>query len=383
MTGYHRKKHAVVSPSGESSTIIALEGVKVPSGDAKLTVGEVAKLTGIPATTLRHYDKIGLLCPARSGENVANNRKLYDADDLERLQAIVTLSAYQFDLDEIRQVLDEGADLHELMSAKLAQLKRQETRLRNLIQFAKFVENADTELIEGLACGPFELDELANLARTTPLYSAAIEKLERLSVEEPAAMFAELDAIIGRFISLEESDGFAGLEAVIERFFTWWSANVAPIDEIGFLGFWAIFEDHGLIAERVEEVGDAGDAGFLQMDAFYVSMKRMTDQAGPLIAEISQLANEDVVVALEKTGALVGVIAGEMLGTQAPTSFEHEALTDLAFAITTYLCDILQDEELRAYLELEGDLAFGLDDALNTLRALELFEVSDAGDAAH
>lgn len=44
MAGYHRKKSIVESCVGEKSVIIAAENIKVPSGDVRLTVGEVERL---------------------------------------------------------------------------------------------------------------------------------------------------------------------------------------------------------------------------------------------------------------------------------------------------------------------------------------------------
>ena len=63
-------------------------------GGRLMTAGEVARLTDVSARTLQHYDDIGLLCPRRSGEGVANNRKLYDEGDIDRLGRIIALKEY-------------------------------------------------------------------------------------------------------------------------------------------------------------------------------------------------------------------------------------------------------------------------------------------------
>lgn len=47
-----------------------------------MTAGQVSKLTGVTTRALQHYDEKGLLCPRRSGEGVANNRKLYSPEDV-------------------------------------------------------------------------------------------------------------------------------------------------------------------------------------------------------------------------------------------------------------------------------------------------------------
>ena len=53
-----------------------------------MTAGQVSKLTGVTTRALQHYDEKGLLCPRRSGEGVANNRKLYSPEDVDRLNQI-------------------------------------------------------------------------------------------------------------------------------------------------------------------------------------------------------------------------------------------------------------------------------------------------------
>lgn len=86
----------------------AAESWRSAVGEDLLTRSEVEKLTGVTIRALEHYEKQGLLCPKRTGENVANNRRLYDEGDLERLKRIVVLAEYGLELAQIREVLDEG-----------------------------------------------------------------------------------------------------------------------------------------------------------------------------------------------------------------------------------------------------------------------------------
>ena len=177
MAGYRRIKNAVAAENGEASIIIGQEGLKVPlavanlaagssakcaddhnarlapNNEEKLTAGQVTKLTGVPASKLRHYEEKGLLTPECTGKGVSNNRRLYGVQDLERLQAVLTLAEYEFGLSEIKQILDdESIDLYGAIARKLEELQRKEARLRALILFAKFVDMTDdADLIEGLA----------------------------------------------------------------------------------------------------------------------------------------------------------------------------------------------------------------------------------------
>jgi MerR family transcriptional regulator/heat shock protein HspR len=47
-----------------------------------------AELVGVHAQTLRHYERVGLVVPARSNGNI----RLYSQRDVERLTAIVLLT---------------------------------------------------------------------------------------------------------------------------------------------------------------------------------------------------------------------------------------------------------------------------------------------------
>ncbi|CAM4262057.1 MerR family transcriptional regulator [Saccharibacillus endophyticus] len=70
---------------------------------ALLTVHEVVNITGTTARTLHHYDRIGLLKPAKVKEN---GYRLYDRANLERLQIILFLKETGLRLEDIAIVLE-------------------------------------------------------------------------------------------------------------------------------------------------------------------------------------------------------------------------------------------------------------------------------------
>lgn len=84
------------------------------------SIAEVARMSGVTARTLRHYDDIGLLAPARVG---ANGYRYYDEEQLLRLQQILVLREFGLSLAEIAESVDSEPDT-------LAALKRQYMRLR-------------------------------------------------------------------------------------------------------------------------------------------------------------------------------------------------------------------------------------------------------------
>lgn len=91
-----------------------------------LKIGEFARLANVPIKTLRYYDDLGLITPARVG--VATGYRYYTADQLPRLNRLLALKDLGFSLEQIAIVLDEGVS-HEQLRGMLV-LKRAETEHR-------------------------------------------------------------------------------------------------------------------------------------------------------------------------------------------------------------------------------------------------------------
>lgn len=65
-------------------------------------IKELSERTNLPAKTIRYYEEIRLLPPARRGDN---QYRLYDEPDVERLRFIKSARALDFTLQEIAQIL--------------------------------------------------------------------------------------------------------------------------------------------------------------------------------------------------------------------------------------------------------------------------------------
>lgn len=103
-------------------------------------IAEVARISGVTARTLRHYDEIGLLPPARIG---ANGRRHYEERQLLQLQQILVLRALGVGLVEIGRVLAEQVDELEALRGHHRQLLAERDRLDTL---AATVARTITEL---------------------------------------------------------------------------------------------------------------------------------------------------------------------------------------------------------------------------------------------
>ena len=93
-------------------------------------VKEAAQLSGVSVKTLHHYDKIGLLVPAKS----ENGYRTYSQADLERLQVILYYKYLGFSLEKIAELLSQ--DDHALLPHLVRQLdclEQERDRLDTLI----------------------------------------------------------------------------------------------------------------------------------------------------------------------------------------------------------------------------------------------------------
>jgi DNA-binding transcriptional MerR regulator len=122
------------------------------------TVRQLAELAGVSVRTLHHYDAIGLLQP--SSRSAAGYR-LYEQDDLLRLQQILFFRELDFPLEDIRRILDHpGFDRVQALESHRRMLQERSARLAVLMRtIDKTIERlkeetmtlTDAELYEGFS----------------------------------------------------------------------------------------------------------------------------------------------------------------------------------------------------------------------------------------
>lgn len=95
----------------------------------RLTIGEVARRTGVPVKTLRFYSDEGLLPPV---DRTASGYRLYGEDDLARLARIRTLRDVGLDLATIRAVLAGTTSLDEALRRRLRTVETEIVALRQV-----------------------------------------------------------------------------------------------------------------------------------------------------------------------------------------------------------------------------------------------------------
>ena len=70
------------------------------------TIKEAAALTGLPASTLRYYESIGVIAPISRGSS--SGHRVYDDGDLDQLMWVACLAATGMSVSHMRKYIANG-----------------------------------------------------------------------------------------------------------------------------------------------------------------------------------------------------------------------------------------------------------------------------------
>lgn len=91
------------------------------------SIREVSTLTGLPASTLRYYEQIGVTPPAARGET--SGHRYYTDDDLDRLTWVGCLAATGMPVADMRSYVAKGRLGPQSAAEQVALLRAQDERL--------------------------------------------------------------------------------------------------------------------------------------------------------------------------------------------------------------------------------------------------------------
>jgi DNA-binding transcriptional MerR regulator len=91
------------------------------------TIKEASALTGLPASTLRYYESIGVIAPISRG--ASSRHRVYDEDDLDQLMWVACLAATGMSVADMRQYVANGQLGPAAASQQVELLVEQQRRL--------------------------------------------------------------------------------------------------------------------------------------------------------------------------------------------------------------------------------------------------------------
>jgi DNA-binding transcriptional MerR regulator len=131
--------------------------------DGSWSIAEVVRMSGVTSRTLRHYDAIGLLRPARVA---ADGRRHYGRRELLRLQRILLLRELGVGLPAIGEALARTGDEVAVLRRHRDRLEGERGRLARLVRTVETTiesieggaEMAAEKMFEGFEPDPYEAE---------------------------------------------------------------------------------------------------------------------------------------------------------------------------------------------------------------------------------
>jgi MerR family copper efflux transcriptional regulator len=128
-----------------------------------MNIGDASERSGLPPKTIRYYEDIDLLKPARSG----NGYRDYSSKDIHRLRFLQRARSLGFSVEECRQLLSlygdktrESADVKAIAEAKLTEIERKiaelmglQKTLQHLVHHCHGDERPDCPILDELSGG--------------------------------------------------------------------------------------------------------------------------------------------------------------------------------------------------------------------------------------
>ena len=97
----------------------------------RLSIGELARAAGVPTSTVRYYERAGLLRPSSRSPS---NYRVYSEVELERLRFIRAAQATGFTLGDVNELLRPAVcgKVQALIEERLAQVSERMKELRHV-----------------------------------------------------------------------------------------------------------------------------------------------------------------------------------------------------------------------------------------------------------
>lgn len=172
-----------------------------------MKIKEAATLTGVTVRTLQYYDRIGLLKPSHVTEA---GYRMYEKEDLYKLQQILFLRELEFPLSEIKSILESpDYDRDDMLKKQKGLLEKKRDRLDGIIRLITKTLEGD----EDMSFDEFdnkEIEEAKNKYAaevkerwgTTSAYEESQKKTATYDADKWKSVKAEADAIMGQFGAL-------------------------------------------------------------------------------------------------------------------------------------------------------------------------------------
>ena len=99
----------------------------IHASDRSYSIKEAAALTGLPASTLRYYEQIGIIAPV--GRGASSGHRVYDDGDLDQLMWVSCLAATGMSVSDMRRYMANNRRGVDVAADQQRLLEEQQLRL--------------------------------------------------------------------------------------------------------------------------------------------------------------------------------------------------------------------------------------------------------------
>ncbi len=235
-------------------------------------VKEVAQIAGVSVRALHHYDEIGLLVPKQRS---AAGYRLYQDDDLLRLQQILIGRELGLPLEQIRRSLDDPG--FDRKAALIAQKKQLEQRAEQTAAMIRAIDAA-LALLEPTQTGASMTDKSINMDQIfdgfdptkyeaeakqrwgkTDAYKESMKRTQRYTADDWERLKAEQVAIYTELRAAQQAGKQPSDEAVMEiaeRHRSLIDRWFYPCSASMHTGLADLYENDARFAENIDKFGE-------------------------------------------------------------------------------------------------------------------------------
>lgn len=332
------------------------------------TVSQVTEFTGATAAQLKNWDKTGLLVAQRTGDGVANNRKLYTQGDVEKVREIMLYRSLDFGLEEIGRMLEATPEERaRLVSERACKLKLEYSNIQKQIELATVLEVFTPEALLNELDSDDALSARDEYNKDENL-RMMVRWIRSHTQQDIDSFSQDLSEVLDDFFELDADSSWEEVELRLLHFCDVWSKPFGWPTVGQMLDFARIFQELADEGDTVEnELSDLFDKGACNRisDIFYLAwadnalrvlddilvctFKSLQDEP-PSLGDFQGFAND--------LGEILCWYVCEMgsrphlyKGEQPP---EHpEELRSIADAVFGLLEHIVLDAEVGQYLDIE------------------------------
>lgn len=329
-----------------------------------MTSGQVAKQFDITVRTLQHYDDIGLLCPARTGEGKANNRKLYSEGDIERLKQILTYRKLGFRLDEIAGILaSTAAEVEEILNARIRDLWVQKDHIHSLAATVTLSKVLGLDRFMKRAWEMGDLDEYYRNRMPSHAFLEAMRRIEDLTEEDIRLSRKSFTPIVANFTSFGEELSYPQMETACEALWEWYEERWFQLPEGGFFILWGLFAHDNPLAQDADMLGGAGTAALIRTCLHTLWMQDAMLELYPVLNDFEDHPIDRTALAddydeqhlhLRLIEALCCCTGMDNPFVSVPDDWECDDFVDIGDYTLAMVCHMVNDAPMMRFLGLEG-----------------------------